>query len=88
MIFSKNRWAIRSAPIASIGAKQSCRLGPISVVAGLSAAGVSARHQGASHDESPRPSNSMTGLNWERATVTGWLLTVEIELRTNHEHNI
>ena len=36
------------------------------MVARLSAAGVSARHQGASHDESPRPSNSMTGLNWER----------------------
>jgi hypothetical protein len=50
---------------------------------------VSARHQGASHDESPRRSNSMTGLNWERATtVTGWLLTVEIDLRTNHEHYI
>ena len=52
---SKNRWAIRSgqrwseligAPTASIGAEQSCRLGPISVVVSLLAAGVSVRHQG------------------------------------------
>ena len=54
VISSKNRWAIRSglrwseligAPTALIGAEQSCRLGLISVVASLLAAGVSARHQ-------------------------------------------
>ena len=36
-----------------MGAKQSCRLGPISVVASLLGAGVTAWPQGASHDESP-----------------------------------
>ena len=54
-ISSKNRWAIRSGrpwseligvPTASTDAVQSCRLGPISAVVGLLAAGVSARHQG------------------------------------------
>ena len=59
---SKNRWAIRSGlrwsePIgaltASIAAKQSCRLGLISVVASLLPPGVSVRHQGASHDKLP-----------------------------------
>jgi hypothetical protein len=55
VISSKKRWAIRSglrwsepigAPTASIGDVRSCRLGPISAVASLLAAGVFNRHQG------------------------------------------
>jgi integrase len=44
---------------ASIGVEQLWRLGPISAVAGLLAAGVSARHQGsnASHDDAPLRQN-------------------------------
>jgi hypothetical protein len=53
VISLKNRWAIRSglrwreligAPTASIDVERLCRIGPISVVASLLAAALSARH--------------------------------------------
>jgi len=51
---SGRRWSeLIGAPTASIDVERLWRLGLISVVASLLAAGVSARYQGASHDESP-----------------------------------
>ena len=62
VIFWKKRWAIdrdgggaslSAHPIASMGAKQSCSLGPISVVASLWAQKMTAWPQGTGHDKSP-----------------------------------